>query len=38
MLGLRPPARHAAAIVVNDRDARGLPIAVRRSLAGETGN
>jgi D-alanyl-D-alanine-carboxypeptidase/D-alanyl-D-alanine-endopeptidase len=34
MLGLRPPARRAAAAFVNDRMARGLPQAVRRSLAG----
>lgn len=32
MLGLRPPACRAAAILVNDRAAAGLPLAVRRSL------
>ena len=32
MLALRPPARRAAAVFVNDRAARGLPLAVRRSL------
>lgn len=35
MLGLRPPARLAAAILVNDRAAPGLPMAVRQALAGE---
>jgi CubicO group peptidase (beta-lactamase class C family) len=35
MLGLRPPARRAAAILVNDRAAPGLPLAVRNSLADE---
>lgn len=37
MLGLKQPARRAAAVFVNDRNARGLPLAVRRSLDGEGG-
>jgi serine-type D-Ala-D-Ala carboxypeptidase/endopeptidase len=35
MLGLRQPARRAAAVFVNESNARGLPLAVRRSLDGE---
>lgn len=38
MFGLRPPARKAAAVFVNDRTARGLPMAVRQSLVGEPGS
>jgi hypothetical protein len=37
MLGLRPHAGQAAAVMVNDRAASGLPRAVRQSLEGETG-
>jgi serine-type D-Ala-D-Ala carboxypeptidase/endopeptidase len=36
MLGLRPAARRAAGIFVNDRAAPGLPLAVRRSLDTES--
>jgi serine-type D-Ala-D-Ala carboxypeptidase/endopeptidase len=32
MLGINQPAGHAAAVLVNDRAARGLPAAVRRQL------
>jgi D-alanyl-D-alanine-carboxypeptidase/D-alanyl-D-alanine-endopeptidase len=32
MVGVKLPARRAAAVLVNERDARGLPIAVRRTL------
>lgn len=38
MLGLRLPARRAAALFVNDRAARGLPMAVRECLGRESGD
>jgi D-alanyl-D-alanine-carboxypeptidase/D-alanyl-D-alanine-endopeptidase len=38
MLGLRPAARRAAAVFVNDRAAPGLALAVRRSLDGTQEN
>ncbi len=38
MLGLRPPARRGAAVLVNDRAASGLPQAVRRLLDRDTGD
>jgi serine-type D-Ala-D-Ala carboxypeptidase/endopeptidase len=37
MLGLKPPASRAVAVLVNDRGASGLATAVRRSLERETG-
>jgi serine-type D-Ala-D-Ala carboxypeptidase/endopeptidase len=38
MVGLRLPARRAAAILANDRAASGLPMAVRQSLGHESGD
>ena len=37
MLGLRPHAGQASAVMVNDRAATGLPLAIRQSLEGEPG-
>jgi serine-type D-Ala-D-Ala carboxypeptidase/endopeptidase len=37
MLGINLPACHAAGVLVSDRAARGLPLAIRRSLRSESG-